>query len=195
MNNPGTIVMQVADLSEMLVVAQINEADVGGVEVGQTAVVRARAYPDEEFEGVVESVGLMSSGPVFESQAFRVEVLLTKVTRPILWGLTAEVDIQVRRHTDVMKIQSQAVIGVPVDDLPPDVRKDSPHIDPKKTVASIVYCMVDGKAMMTPVEVGASDATHTVVLYKYLRDHGMTVGLGLGPRRDVVAIEVPPIYL
>ena len=45
-----------------------------------------------------------------------------------------------------------------------------------------------------PTECGVPSllATHTVVLYKYLKDHGMTVGLGIGPTRDVVAIEVPP---
>jgi NitT/TauT family transport system substrate-binding protein len=35
-------------------------------------------------------------------------------------------------------------------------------------------------------------ATHTVVLHKYLKDHGKTLGLGLGSDTDVVAIEVPP---
>ena len=35
-------------------------------------------------------------------------------------------------------------------------------------------------------------ATHTVVLYKYLKDHGRTLGLGTGLDRDVVAIEVAP---
>ena len=35
-------------------------------------------------------------------------------------------------------------------------------------------------------------ATHTVVLYKYLKDHGMTLGLGAGRHNDVIAIEVPP---
>ncbi len=35
-------------------------------------------------------------------------------------------------------------------------------------------------------------ATHTVVLHKYLKDHGKVLGLGLGSDKDVVAIEVPP---
>ncbi len=35
-------------------------------------------------------------------------------------------------------------------------------------------------------------ATHTVVLYKYLRDHGKRLNLGFGKDKDVVAIEVPP---
>ncbi len=35
-------------------------------------------------------------------------------------------------------------------------------------------------------------ATHTVVLYKYLKDHGQTMNLGFGSDKDVLAIEVPP---
>ena len=45
-----------------------------------------------------------------------------------------------------------------------------------------------------PVEcaVPSLHATHTVVLYKYLRDHGITLGLDVGADKDVVAIATPP---
>jgi NitT/TauT family transport system substrate-binding protein len=45
-----------------------------------------------------------------------------------------------------------------------------------------------------PTEVGVPHlhATHTVVLYKYLKDNGLTLGLETDSSRDVVAIEVPP---
>lgn len=45
-----------------------------------------------------------------------------------------------------------------------------------------------------PTECGVPhlQATHTVVLYKYLKEHGKTLGIGRGRDRDVVAIEVPP---
>ncbi|MES9960238.1 MAG: ABC transporter substrate-binding protein [Sedimenticola sp.] len=35
-------------------------------------------------------------------------------------------------------------------------------------------------------------ATHTVILYKYLKEHGKTLALGNGENQDVVAVEVPP---
>lgn len=35
-------------------------------------------------------------------------------------------------------------------------------------------------------------STHTVILYKYLKDHNMTLGLGYGLGKDVIAIEVAP---
>jgi len=45
-----------------------------------------------------------------------------------------------------------------------------------------------------PTECGVPhlQATHTVVLYKYLKDHGKTLGLDGGADKDVIAIEVPP---
>ena len=35
-------------------------------------------------------------------------------------------------------------------------------------------------------------ATHTAVLYKFLKDHGLTLGLGYGPDRDVIGVRVRP---
>ncbi len=45
-----------------------------------------------------------------------------------------------------------------------------------------------------PTECGVPHmhATHTVVLYKYLKDHGKTLGLGEGGDKTVLAVEVPP---
>jgi NitT/TauT family transport system substrate-binding protein len=45
-----------------------------------------------------------------------------------------------------------------------------------------------------PTECGVPHlhATHTVVLYKYLKDYGKTLGIGSGTDNDVIAISVPP---
>ena len=53
MNNPGTVIMEVADLATMLLVAQVDEADVGKLALGQKATVHVQAFPDEEFKGVL----------------------------------------------------------------------------------------------------------------------------------------------
>ncbi|PCJ46318.1 MAG: nitrate ABC transporter substrate-binding protein [Moraxellaceae bacterium] len=48
--------------------------------------------------------------------------------------------------------------------------------------------------MGRPSQVGVPSlfATHMVVLYKYLKDHGKTLGIGVGSKEDVIAIAVPP---
>lgn len=50
------------------------------------------------------------------------------------------------------------------------------------------------RKMGRPTECGVPSllATHTVVLYKYLKDHGKSLNLGIGSDKDVLAIEVPP---
>ncbi len=63
MNNPGTKILEVGDLSQMLAVAQVDEADVGKLEVGQKAKVLIDAYPNQEFKGTVYTIALLD-GPV-----------------------------------------------------------------------------------------------------------------------------------
>ncbi|HEY3835047.1 MAG TPA: hypothetical protein VGL72_00675, partial [Bryobacteraceae bacterium] len=48
------------------------------------------------------------------------------------------------------------------DDLPEDVR-NSPNVDRIKALATVVYREINGKAVVTPVAVGPSDATHTLI--------------------------------
>ena len=162
-NNPGAVIMEVADLSKMMVVAGVDEWDVGKVKAGQTAMVRIRAYPDEEFQGVVDFVALKGLGRPGAAMTFRVKILLDCGGRPIYSGLTADVEIETRRHQDVLRIPSQAVLGRKVGDLPSDMRDGNPNVDKDKAVATVVYRCKQGKAVVTPVTVGPSDATHTAI--------------------------------
>jgi len=163
MNNPGTVIMEVADLGRMLVVAEVDESDIGGIAVGQRATIETRAYPDRTFSGTVDSVALKGLGMRFEPKVFTVEILLDAQDSPIRSGLTAEVEIETRRHADVLKVPSQAVLGRRVDELPAEISEDNPNVDHEKTFATVVYRCVDGKAVATPVTVGASDNTHTII--------------------------------
>jgi HlyD family secretion protein len=163
MNNPGTVILEVADLSQMLLVVQVDEADIGGVEVGQPAVCRIHAYPDKDFKGVVDSIALTHDFGREGNKYFKTKILLAAEERAIHSGLSADVDIQTQTHTDVLKVPSQAILGRPVDNLPLTIRENNPDIDARKAIATVVYRFINGKAVVTPVTVGASDATHTVI--------------------------------
>jgi len=164
MNNAGTIIMEVADLSRMLLIAEIDESDVGSVEEGQPATVRINAYPGEVFVGEVAFVALTQSLARDGSKFYRTEILLDTKRRQIFSGLTADVEIETNRHEDVLKVPSQAVLARPVDDLPFDIRVDNPDVNMTKTYATVVYRYIDKKAVVTPVTIGAIDLTHTVIL-------------------------------
>lgn len=163
MNNPGTVIMEVADLSAMLVVAQVDEADVGKLQVGQKATVNVDAFADREFKGVVDSIALAHDMSYTRTKYYRTEILLETVQEKLYSGLTANVDIETRKHPDVLKVPTQAVLGREVDILPLKIRENCPEVDTTKTYATVVYRYVDGKAVVTPVKIGQSDLTHTII--------------------------------
>ena len=163
MNNPGTVLLDVADLSQILLVAHVDEASIAQIKVGQKAKVRMQAYGDEVFEGVIDKMALKNSEErLTNTRYFEVEILLKTDGRRIPSGLNGDAEIETNRLENVLKVPSQAVVGRPVETLPPEIR-NKPEVDRKKTIASVVYRFVDGKAVVTPVEVGPSDVTHTVV--------------------------------
>jgi len=176
MNNPGTVIMEVADLSQMLVVAQVDEADVGKLEVGQKATVHVDAFADHEFTGVVDSIALAHTMSSTWTKYYRTEILLEAADRKLHSGLTAHVDIETRKHTGVLKVPTQAVLGREVDTLPLEIREKSPHVDTAKAYATVVYCYVDGKAVVTPVKIGQSDLTHTIILSGITEEDKIVVG-------------------
>lgn len=163
MNNPGTVIMEVADLATMLLVAQVDEADVGKLAVGQRATVHVQAFPDEEFKGVVDSIALTHRMSTTATKYFRTEILLEGDVRKLYSGLTAHVDIETVKHDNVLNVPSQAVLGRTVDDLPLEIRDKSPNVDKNKTFATVVYCYKDGKAKITPVKTAQSNLTHTII--------------------------------
>ncbi|NIP28066.1 MAG: HlyD family efflux transporter periplasmic adaptor subunit [Phycisphaerae bacterium] len=163
MNNPGTVIMEVADLSQMLVVAQVDEADVGKMKVGQKAKVHVDAFSDNEFTGVVDSIALAHTMSRTLTKYFRTEILLDTADQKLYSGLTAHVDIETHKHFDILKVPTQAVLGLEVDNLPLEIRENSAQVDLAKTFATIVYRYVDGKAVVTPIKIGQSDMTHTIV--------------------------------
>lgn len=172
LNAAGTQVMEVADLSKMILLARIDETSISRVKAGQKAKVRVQAY-DGIFDGVVETVALARAGmrermnqsqmSQIQGNYFEAKILLDIKGRQILSGLTADVDIETNRHEGVMTVPSQAVLGREVDSLPQTVRS-KPEVDPQKMIATVVYRLENNKAVATPVKVGPSDINNTIIL-------------------------------
>ena len=163
MNNPGTAIMKVADLGVMLLVAEVDEANVGALRLGQPARVRVQAFWDEMFSGTVESIALTHRFSSTGIKYYRTRILLDGDVKKLYTGLTGAVEIETNRHTDVIKVPSQAVIGYAVDDLPATIRDDNPRVDIRKMEVPVVFRFSDGKAVVTPVDIGPSDLTHTLI--------------------------------
>jgi len=86
------------------------------------------------------------------------------------------VEIETRRHIDVIRVPSQSVQARNVDDLPLEIREDNPDVDMTKTFATVVYCFKDGKAEVRPVTIGPSDLTHTAVLSGLSENEQVVIG-------------------
>ena len=176
MNNPGTVILEVGDLSQMLLVAEVDEADVGKLAVGQKATVEVQAFPDEEFTGVVDLIALMHRMSTTGTKYFRTEILLEGDVRKLYSGLTAHVDIETIKHEGVLTVPTQAVLAVDIDSLPLDIRDKSPEVDKEKMYATVVYRLVDGKAVVTPVTIGEDNLTHTIIKSGVTAEDKIVVG-------------------
>ena len=185
MNNPGTVILQVADLSKMILLAEVDETNVGQVRIGQKAKIHIPAFWEEEFDGVVQNIALTQRLSRTGAKYYKTEILIEGDVKKLYSGLTADVDIETNRHLDVIKVPSQAVLARRLDSLPLDITTDNPVIDQKKIQIPVVYLLRDGKTVVTPVQIGPSDLTHTLI-----RD-GLSVGdvVIVGPYKILEGLE------
>ncbi len=88
---PDTALVLFGDISSLRVRAEVEERDVVRLRVGQRVVVRADAYPDRDFEGVITSMApalgpprILSRGPRRPNDVEVLEVLATLDGQPVL---------------------------------------------------------------------------------------------------------------
>jgi HlyD family secretion protein len=164
LNNPSSVIMEIADLDNMLMKARVDEANIASVAKGQSCRIYINAYPDTAFAGVVERVGLKREIDRDGTGYFEVEIIVTpREGVTLASGLTSNVDIEVQTVPGVLKIPSQAIVDRRIDELPARL-KDHPLVDRTKAFARVVYTLKDGQASAVPVRTGASDLTHTVLV-------------------------------
>jgi HlyD family secretion protein len=114
MNNPGTQIMVVSDLSRMLVRADVDESDVVDMRLGQKAKITVDAIHDTTFNGTVLEIGntaKRSLTSTVEGQTnFEVKVVFDDVVPQIRPGMTADVEIATGTHSRTMGVPIQAVV-------------------------------------------------------------------------------------
>ena len=127
-----------ADLTQMQVVADVDEADIGGVEEGQRVSLTVDAYPNDTFEGTVTQIRLgedssTSSGSSTSSTVVTYEVVISAPNPDLKLKprLTANVTIYTLDRKDVLSVPARALRFTPERPLigENDIVKDceSPH--------------------------------------------------------------------
>jgi HlyD family secretion protein len=126
---PGTagaaeaVLAVVADLSRMKVVAQVDEADVANVEVGQEATVVVDAFSRRMFGGTIVDVDQAAGGGFGQGAAqngrveYSIDVLLADSTAPLKSGMSATVEIATLLQDDVLVVPIASVVTRPVEQV------------------------------------------------------------------------------
>ena len=155
-----------ADLTQMQVVADVDEADIAGIEEGQRATFSVDAYPTDIFEGTVTQVRLgesssTSSSTSSSSTVVTYEVVISALNPDLKLKprLTANVTIYTLDRKDVLCIPSRALRFTPEVPLigPDDVVNDC---EAKQKVWTRNGNVFTAHA----IETGISNGTQTEVL-------------------------------
>ncbi len=104
------------DLTQMRVIADVDEADIGQVEEGQSVKFTVDAYPDDVFTGEVTQVRLEAT---VTSNVVTYEVVISAYNPDLKLkpGLTANVTIYTLERPDVLTVPSKALRFVPDNEL------------------------------------------------------------------------------
>jgi Cu(I)/Ag(I) efflux system membrane fusion protein len=104
---PGEMLYQVADLSQVWVLADVNEQDIGLVANGARAQVRINAYPDKRFDGVVTYLYPTLKA---ETRTVAVRIELANPGGLLKPGMYAEVQLAMGSAGKVIAVPVSAVI-------------------------------------------------------------------------------------
>ena len=193
MNNPGTVLMTIADFSILEAHVEVDETDIPSVRLGQTAAITIDALPDTTYPGRVTEIGNspIQGGELGTNQATNFEVVVTldgdvPGVRP---GFTATADIQTAVRTSVVAvpIQSTTVREVTLD---ADGRMVRPAPDGDAAAASAaqpdvaerteetegVFVVRDERAWFVPLETGIAGDRYFEVISGL--DAGTQVAIG-----------------
>jgi HlyD family secretion protein len=111
-----TLFVLAADLTKMQVVANLDESDVGRIRPGQRVTFRVDAYPTDDFLGTVAQVRLQ---PIVQQNVVTYATVID-VPNPQLKlkpGMTANVNVEIARRTDVVRVPNAALRFRPSPDM------------------------------------------------------------------------------
>ena len=146
------------DLTDMRVIADIDEADIGEVREGQRVTFTVDAFPNDTFEGRVTQV---RQEPTTESNVVTYEVVISAPNADLKLkpGLTANVVIFTLEKNDVLTVPSKALRFSPSEAL---LQKDETIEDCEGR--SKLWIRQDNVFKAVPVEIGVTNGTTTEIL-------------------------------
>lgn len=177
MNNAGTVLLEIADMSVLQAEVEVDETDIPSVSIGQTAKITIDALPGQTFTGKVTEIGnspIMATGQAAgQATNFKVVVTLDQEIPDVRPGFTctAEITTAIRENALAVPIQATAVREMVVDEAgnivrPPANERRSraraaaattpTELAPGQTRKELegVFVVEDGLARFMPIKTG-----------------------------------------
>ena len=152
MNNAGTVLMTIADMSVVEAVMEVDETDVPSVKVGQRATVTIDAYPNKTFPGLVTEVASSPikrngvSASTTEAVNFEVKIQIENPPAGVRPGFSASADIITGTRPKALAIPIQALVV-----------REKPGSTPGKPLDEEgIYAIQNGAVKFHPVKTGLS---------------------------------------
>jgi HlyD family secretion protein len=185
MNNPGSLLLTIGDLSAIEAVLSVDETDVPRIAVGDQALVELDAFPDKMFDATVTSIGnsaIQAAGQAATGGAAAsvdFEVVLTLINPPteLRPDLSATADIIVDRVASAVTVPIVSVTVAPFDST--EVEEEEAEAGPadegeapsgplarsmEPAPVEGVFLVRAGRAVWTPVVLGLTGQEHFEVL-------------------------------
>jgi HlyD family secretion protein len=120
-----TLYILAADLTKMQVNANIDEADVGRMRPGQNVTFRVDAFPTEQFIGTVQQVRLQPT-TVQNVVTYQTVINVPNAQYKLKPGMTANVNIEISRRTNVLRIPAAATRFRPTTEIFAALKQEPP---------------------------------------------------------------------
>ena len=189
MNNAGTVLMTLADMSVIQAEVEVDETNVPNVQLGQKAKITIDALPDRSFRGHVAEIGnspIQAAAGATGTQAtnFKVKVMVDEPIPEVRPGFTCTADITTATRKEVVSVPIPAVAvreliydasGQIVKE--PKTDKKRRGVDAAATMSSTelkpgqtrketegVFAVRDNKAEFVPIKMGIAGDKYFEVL-------------------------------
>ena len=114
MNNAGTVLLTIADMSVIEAEVEVDETDIPFVQLGQVAKIKIDAIPDREFKGKVTEIGnspiqTAGTGTTRTATNFKVTVQIDGTIPEVRPGFTCTAEITTATRKQVVSVPIQAM--------------------------------------------------------------------------------------
>jgi HlyD family secretion protein len=105
----GTVLMSIADLSQMIVMTEINEIDIGKIGIGQPVEISFDAFPDTTYHGEIIHIAPAAKVGSNNIRIFETKISIENLSPSLRPGMSANVTIIGKKRENVITVPIQSI--------------------------------------------------------------------------------------